>query len=233
MLGKTVIFMLAATSLAACEGRRNPAPVVVEGDAPVQGDSEEVGSSEAEETSSSSSGTPSNENPQEKTGLSAEDFSRGRVFVNQWSGEQDEVPADSPWHIKTVRGSQNETAVGSVPGPSPSSPATTTPTSTTPATSTPSSGQTGNVTEFRIPKGTGKGAWNTQATEVVLKVGVKFVIINDDTVTHQWHTNGSPCAHGKPIAPGGREECVPSQVYSSGPLYDHISNGKFYVRAEK
>ena len=103
---------------------------------------------------------------------------------------------------------------------------TTTPTTTTPG------GATGNGVEFRIKKGTGAGAWNTQATEVVAKVGQPFTIHNDDDQVHQWHTNGTPCDHGNEIQPGQSETCTPSAAYNDGPLYDHNTRGQFFIRAE-
>jgi mono/diheme cytochrome c family protein len=97
------------------------------------------------------------------------------------------------------------------------------------------SGSTGQpVTEFRIKPGTGSGAWNTKETEVVVKVGTRFTIFNDDTVPHRWHTDGAPCPHGNVIQPGGSETCTVSQPYSGTPvLYDHNTRGQFFIRAER
>jgi hypothetical protein len=90
------------------------------------------------------------------------------------------------------------------------------------------------VTEFRIKSGTGNGDWNDKAGEVLVKVGTKFTIHNDDSVVHQWHTNGSPCSHGNPIQPGRSATCDVTAPYSGTPtLYDHNTNGKFFIRAER
>lgn len=88
--------------------------------------------------------------------------------------------------------------------------------------------------EFRIKAGTGSNPWNDKSTEVVARVNQPFTIHNDDTVPHQWHTNGSPCQHGAPIQPGKSETCTPSEAYNQGPLYDHLNEatGVFYIRAE-
>jgi hypothetical protein len=53
-----------------------------------------------------------------------------------------------------------------------------------------------NVVIFRIKAGTGKASWNTEATEVDVKVGQVLRIVNDDSVPHRLHTNGKPCPHG-------------------------------------
>jgi hypothetical protein len=88
------------------------------------------------------------------------------------------------------------------------------------------------VTEFRIKSGTAGGDWNTAAQVVTLKVGTKFTIHNDDSVVHQWHTNGAPCGHGAAIQPGKSVVCDVVNTYDNNPvLYDHGTNGKFHVRA--
>lgn len=108
---------------------------------------------------------------------------------------------------------------GEVPSPSPS------------VTSGPSDESASEVV-FHIKNGTGRGPWNSAATIVTAKVGKTFTIVNDDTVVHQWHTNGSPCPHGSPIAPGASESCQPREPYSEGGLYDHISRAAFYFQAQ-
>ena len=113
---------------------------------------------------------------------------------------------------------------------------TTTGAGTIPSTTTPNGNGTGNAggdVEFRIRRGTGAGAWNTKATEVVVKLGRRFTIFNDDDVVHQLHSNGAPCQHGSEIQPGQSETCTPSQAFGGEPpLYDHGSEGKFYIRTE-
>src|SRR5688500_12298396 len=39
---------------------------------------------------------------EERYGLSPEDFEKGRAFVNGWSGEADELPADAPWILASL-----------------------------------------------------------------------------------------------------------------------------------
>lgn len=94
-------------------------------------------------------------------------------------------------------------------------------------------GSSGNIVEFRIKAGTGRGAWNTAETAVVAKVGQTVRIVNDDSETHQLHTNGAPCPHGNPIPPGQSRDCVVSRPYSGGPLYDHGTRGDFFIRADR
>jgi hypothetical protein len=101
---------------------------------------------------------------------------------------------------------------------------------TTPSTE-PGTNTDPNVVEFRIAAGTGKGAWNTAANKVVVKVGQTLKIINSDTIQHQLHTDGAPCEHGSPIAPGATFECKISQPYSGGKLRDHDSYGDFFIEA--
>jgi hypothetical protein len=183
---------------------------------------------------------PQSEDPADiaaATGLSTVQIDRGRVYVNGWDGEKDEV--SGKWRVKNVADSSGAAATGptsTITPPATGTPATGTPATGTPATGTPATGTppaaNPDVVEFRIKAGTGQGAWNTKETEVVAKVGKRFVIYNDDTITHQWHTNGTPCQHGNPIEPGRSAECVPNAKYNGGPLYDHITNGQFFFRAE-
>lgn len=92
-----------------------------------------------------------------------------------------------------------------------------------------------STVEFRIPAGTGTGAWNTQATTVKVFVGQLLRIINDDTIPHRMHTGGAPCAHQNAnMATGQSYDCVVSKPVSSQastPVYDHNNNGKFWVDA--
>ncbi len=80
------------------------------------------------------------------------------------------------------------------------------------------------IVEFRIPAGTGNGAWNTRETIVAAEVGNVLRIFNDDTINHRLHTNGRPCGHGPTILPGASFDCVVSRTYNpdtDGALYDH------------
>lgn len=87
---------------------------------------------------------------------------------------------------------------------------------------------TGDVVEFRIGSGTGMRSWNARGTPIKVYVGQTLKIINDDSVNHRLHTNGSPCPHTADITPGNSVNCVIASAYSSdpapagnGPLYDH------------
>jgi hypothetical protein len=77
---------------------------------------------------------------------------------------------------------------------------------------------------FTIPNGTGNKPWNSAASPVEVYVGQTLTITNQDSINHQLHTNGRPCAHGNPISSGGSSTCVISQSYSmttNGPIYEH------------
>jgi hypothetical protein len=98
------------------------------------------------------------------------------------------------------------------------------------------SAQAFETPEFHIAKGTGKGAWNTEAEIVLVKVGDTLRIFNDDTVEHQLHTFGAPCDHGPNMEPGTSWDCVIGSAFepkSSGALYDHHygPEAAFWVRA--
>lgn len=116
---------------------------------------------------------------------------------------------------------------------------TLTATPTTPgATPTPApSGNEINLTvNFTIPAGTASNPWNTTATVVETFVGQTLKLTNNDSVDHQYHTNGKPCGHGALMKPGGSTNCVISKAYNyttDGALYDHNLGTKaaFYVVA--
>lgn len=92
-----------------------------------------------------------------------------------------------------------------------------------------------NVIEFRIPAGTGNGAWNTAATPVVAFVGQTLKVINNDTIVHRLHTNGNPCIHQPANSnPGQTYDCVVATVHDpgAGDLYDHNvgTTATFFLR---
>lgn len=79
---------------------------------------------------------------------------------------------------------------------------------------------------FRIAAGTGASDWNTAATTVTARVGDTLRIVNDDTMAHRVHTDGSPFPHQQEdIPPGGSAEFVLESAYDSGvqpTLYCHV-----------
>lgn len=94
-----------------------------------------------------------------------------------------------------------------------------------------------DVVEFHIAKDTGSKPWNTKDKIVRVKLGQTLRIVNDDSITHQLHTNGAPCSHGEPIAPGASGDCVISAKYNAlkdGALYDHDAgpSAAFWLRAD-
>ncbi|MES2963672.1 MAG: hypothetical protein V4760_07255 [Bdellovibrionota bacterium] len=91
-----------------------------------------------------------------------------------------------------------------------------------------------NIIEFRIRTGTGTGVWNTVGTPAVAFVGQTLKVINDDTIQHQMHTNGTPCPHQpNPMAPNAFYNCVLAAAHSptATDLYDHIvgTSASFYL----
>lgn len=86
---------------------------------------------------------------------------------------------------------------------------------------------------FRIPQGTNTGPWNSTASPALVFVGQTLRICNDDTVNHQLHTGGSPCAHqGSAMARGQFYDCVIANANTAG-MYDHIhgTGATFSVQA--
>ena len=86
---------------------------------------------------------------------------------------------------------------------------------------------------FRIQQGTNTGPWNSTASPVLTFVGQTLRICNDDSVNHQLHTGGSPCAH-QPNSMGRGQfyDCVIANANTAG-MYDHIhgTGATFSVRA--
>lgn len=96
--------------------------------------------------------------------------------------------------------------------------------------------ETGLTVNFVIPDGTGSKPWNTESTMVETFVGQTLKITNNDSVTHQLHTNGKPCAHGAQIATGASVNCTIGSAYdykTNGIIYDHNLGTKstFYLIA--
>jgi plastocyanin len=81
-----------------------------------------------------------------------------------------------------------------------------------------------DVVEFHIKAGTGGNSWNTSAESIQAKLGDVIRFMNDDSVTHQLHTNGAPCDHGPTMSPATQWDCKVEEKFSAradGPLYDH------------
>ncbi len=84
-----------------------------------------------------------------------------------------------------------------------------------------------NVVEFHIPHGTGGGPWNTAAQPVTAHVGDVLRVVNDDTVPHRLHTDGTPFPHPTAdIPPSQAADYIlktPLQPGNGHVLYDHDS----------
>jgi predicted CopG family antitoxin len=99
----------------------------------------------------------------------------------------------------------------------------------------PQPGHGANVVEFHIPAGTGGNAWNTLDHAVQAKVGDTLRLVNDDSVPHRLHTDGSPFAHAEDsVAPGGSANYLLQSAFDSAdhPLYDHNfgQTARFWIR---
>ena len=107
---------------------------------------------------------------------------------------------------------------------------------TTSPTPEPTPAPNATMVTFRIPAGTARGAWNTLANPVQVKIGQTLRIYNDDSIVHRLHTNGAPCGHQpNDTPPGGFFDCVVSRtiVPSNAGTYDHnIGTGaRLYINA--
>lgn len=89
---------------------------------------------------------------------------------------------------------------------------------------------------FRIAAGTGSNAWNSRDTTLVARRGDTLRIVNDDTVSHQLHTTGTPFPHpAVDTAPGQSTDFLlqtPFDPVQQGPLYDHMhgQQAQFWLR---
>lgn len=81
-----------------------------------------------------------------------------------------------------------------------------------------------DVVDFHIKAGTAGSSWNTADESIKAKLGDVIRFHNDDSVSHQLHTNGAPCDHGPSMSPAGQWDCKVEEKFSArneGPLYDH------------
>ncbi len=109
------------------------------------------------------------------------------------------------------------------------------PSSTPPAEDKPGNiSSNGSVVEFRIKKGTGKGAWNTPDETIHVKVGQELKVTNDDTEMHWIHTNGAPFFHPfGGIAPGETKSYKIVSPFPGGDaVHDHSTYGAIHLKAE-
>ena len=100
-----------------------------------------------------------------------------------------------------------------------------------------------NVT-FKIPAGTGSGAWNTAQTPIVAcgnPAQATITYVNDDTVAHRVHTNGKPHPHMGPTLAPGQSNTVTinvaafdnTQPGSTNEVYDHnfgAATSRIYIK---
>jgi hypothetical protein len=87
-----------------------------------------------------------------------------------------------------------------------------------------------NVVVFRIPAGTGRGAWNTPDKPIVAKVGQTLEIHNDDSIQHWVHAGfGQFMTHAfSGINPG---QSARYQIgNTNADIHDHNTNGAIYMQ---
>jgi hypothetical protein len=94
-----------------------------------------------------------------------------------------------------------------------------------------------DVVEFHIEPGTGSGPWNLFNNPVRVHVGETLRFINDDSISHFLHTDGTPCPHGtRAFKPGESYDCVITRKHKSTDqdLYDHDQgpDAQIYIEAE-
>jgi hypothetical protein len=94
-----------------------------------------------------------------------------------------------------------------------------------------------DIVEFHIPADTGSKPWNTLEKPIMVKRGQTLRFINDDSIEHFLHTNGSPCPHGRnAFGPGESYDCVITKVHNAnaGDNYDHEQgpDAKVYIQAD-
>ncbi len=91
------------------------------------------------------------------------------------------------------------------------------------------------IVNFTIQPGTGIQPWNTFDNPIVAKVGQTIRFMNNDSMSHFLHTNGSPCPHGSHSFKSGETyDCVVTSVHqaSDEDLYDHDSGPDSQVYIE-
>lgn len=101
---------------------------------------------------------------------------------------------------------------------------------------TPAPTGPGTMVTFRIPTGTGNGAWNTLTAPVNVKIGQTLRIYNDDLIVHRLHTGGAPCGHQPSNSnPGSFYDCVVTKAIApnNGGTYDHNigTAARLYINA--
>lgn len=92
-------------------------------------------------------------------------------------------------------------------------------------------GSSPSIVVFRVPAGTGTGAWNTPQNPIKLFIGQTLRVFNDEPANspgsvannHRIHTNGDPFSHGQDIAPGASMDHVTED--SVNPTVDDGFNG--------
>jgi hypothetical protein len=88
-----------------------------------------------------------------------------------------------------------------------------------------------NVVVFRIPAGTGRGAWNTPDKPIIAKVGQTLEVHNDDSIQHWIHAGLFQfMTHpGSGINPGQSARYKIGNT-NARDLHDHNTNGAIHMQ---
>lgn len=89
------------------------------------------------------------------------------------------------------------------------------------------SGVDDNTVVFRVANGTNGSAWNSLATQILVFVGQKLRVYNDDSVNHRIQTNGNPFAAqamNDQIAPGAFKDIAVTSAIATNNTTTYDAN---------
>jgi hypothetical protein len=85
------------------------------------------------------------------------------------------------------------------------------------------------LVKFTIPKGTGRGPWNSASNPIKVKQGQTLEVTNGDSQFHWVHTSFGPFPHpASGIAPGTSATYKISSGNARG-VFDHMTAGAIYM----
>lgn len=88
-----------------------------------------------------------------------------------------------------------------------------------------------NVVVFRIPAGTGRGAWNTPDKPIVARVGQTLEVHNDDSIQHWIHAGfGQFMSHPFSGINPGQSARYQIGNTNARDLHDHNTNGAIHMQ---
>ena len=174
--------------------------------------------------------------PEESALLTEDEMNSGKITVRGWTGEQDEIPADSAFKVVTIAtpnsGGTPPTSGINAGGAD----------ANTGADANAGAGGNSDPTVVVLTIGQLAGAaipctqsggqckntpWNTPATALVIPPTAKILrIVNNDNVTHRLHGNNQVFPHGEQLAPGESEDLnILNTSFGTKQLYEHGLGG--------